>query len=120
LALVNVFIPLSELVRSNFIHLFVLSLHLVDVSKLLQQLLVLHLLLLVCKLHGLGDLTYVLNQLFLLFYQPFLLEVWEEHAGFLSLDVQETTDCSLDLDGREVLCSHWSGPGLLNYPLFKS
>lgn len=95
-------------------HLLVLLLHLADLSELLKLLLILHLLLWTGVLHVLSQNCSLHLKLLPLFLQPFLLKVGEEHVGLLPLAVQEPTDGSLNLDGRQVLRCHWPGPRLLD------
>mmetsp|Transcript_15748 Transcript_15748/g.24228 ORF Transcript_15748/g.24228 Transcript_15748/m.24228 type:complete len:511 (-) Transcript_15748:12-1544(-) len=111
----------AALSKLRFVLLLELLLELVDLSKLLDQLLVLELELLVRArvLHivglSLGHEADLELQLTLLLLKLLLLVVGNEHASFPSLLVDEPADGPLDLDGGQVLCSHGSGPGLLDY-----
>jgi hypothetical protein len=67
----------------------------------------------------LNDQSRLLLELFALFLETFLLEVRDEHAGLFSFQVEISSDRALNLDGSEMLSSHWSAPRFLNDSLKK-
>ena len=105
---------LSQLLTCDFIHPLILLLHLIYLCQLLQLVLILHLLTLICILHVLSDQTGLIQQLFSLLQEAFLLEVWYQHACMSSLIEQEFTDGTLNFDCSQMLCCHRSTPRLLN------
>jgi hypothetical protein len=110
----RLFVSKSTLLVGDLVHALVLLSHLVDLGKLLQLLLVLHLLLQVGILHVLSYEVGLVLELFLLFLQSLLLEIGDQHSSLLSFYVQELSNCTLDLDSSEVLGCHWSTPRLLD------
>ena len=57
-----------------------------------------NLLLLIGVLHVLGNQVGLILQLLPLLLEPFLLEVWNEHASDLPLIIQELSNSPLNLD----------------------
>lgn len=43
-----------------------------------------------------------------------MMVVWDQHTGLSPLFVKVPSDSTLDLDCRQVLCSHWPRPRLLD------